>query len=183
MEMLLRFLSASKAEKKAIAIRTEELDWDEAHVGYVIFNDGKCVLLEEIDSNGRAEGQIEIDPKMIISIDYNDRYLKRLTFLNSNGIELDQSYNHVYTGEGIMKMLKGLKGSSKICTLFFEDDFYVTGVVLDVDNVNVEMHNIGVEGDDDGNSVYFLDQIQSVRYNSIEELKLEKLFKSRSNFY
>jgi len=43
--------------------------------------------------------------------------------------------------------------------------------------------NIGIEGDEDGFSYYPLDSLIGLRYNSIEEQKIEILYKNNTVFY
>lgn len=89
MNMVFDLLLEAKNKSRLIGLRTKNMDFEESLIGFVHeLNDGR-VIIQEIDQYGKIEGLTSIDLKDILSVDYDDRYQKRLLCIFSNKELLD----------------------------------------------------------------------------------------------
>jgi hypothetical protein len=62
-----------------------------------------------------------------------------------------------------------------IATLFFDEDFFITGKILEFQDNYIFVNNITSSGEDDGYSIHLIDKLIGIRYNGKEELKIRYL--------
>ncbi len=172
-------------EKSLIGIRTNSQEWGESIIGFIVEIDESFFIINEIDENGFLIGNTQIAIEDVINIDIDDRYQKRLMFIydNSSKFSINNRVTIWKEGKELLPHLKMLIENGKIATFFFNEDDYVTGQILEYDESYVMFKNIGREGDDDGFSYYPLDALIGVRYDSVEEQKIEILHENITTFY
>jgi hypothetical protein len=173
---MLNVLKEKLEEKSLIGIRTIHQEWDEVIIGFMKSMDGNNLILEEIDEYGKSLGETMIDIAAILSIEYDDVYQKRLKSFVDSSI-LFESKNQVT----IWNNAKELKNvileliEKGIVTLFFDEDFFVTGKLIECNDMYVQVNNIDSSGDDDGYSIHLMDKLIGIRYNGKEEQKINFL--------
>jgi len=172
-------------EKSLIGIRTNSLEWGESIIGFIVDIEELFFTINEIDENGFLIGNTQIAIDDVINIDIDDRYQKRLMFIynNNSKFNANERFTVWKKGDELIPYLKVLIENSKIGTFYFNEEDYLTGNILKYDENYVMFKNIGIEGDEDGFSYYPLDSLIGLRYNSIEEQKIEILYKNNTVFY
>lgn len=179
------FLENAYKEKTLIGLRTILLDWGESIIGYVISVEELYFTINEIDEYGFFIGRTIIAIEDVINIEINDRYQKRLKFIQENNSNLNSNSQITIWKDGVnlISHLKELIEAKKITTLFYDEDDYVIGIVLQLDQEDLMIKNIGTEGDEDGISCYPIDKLMGLRYDGINEQKVKILHENRSSFY
>jgi len=172
-------------EKTLIGIRTNSLEWGESIIGFIVDMDDMFFTINEIDENGFLIGNTQIAIDDVINIDIDDRYQKRLMFIHYNNSKFNPNERITIwkRGDEIIPFLNVLIGNRKIATFYFKEDDYLTGNILKYDENYVMFKNIGIEGDEDGFSYYPLDNLIGLRYNGVEEQKIQILYENNTAFY
>lgn len=185
MNMVFDLLLEAKNKSRLIGLRTKNMDFEESLIGFVHeLNDGR-VIIQEIDQYGKIEGLTSIDLKDILSVDYDDRYQKRLLCIFSNKELLDAEKKVIVYGnpEELVEIVRDCITNKNMIKLLFTNKNYATGIPIAVDLSHILIHSIGWEGDDDGLSAYSFSEIIGVQYNSIEEQIISILYSNNKLFY
>ena len=185
MNMVSDLLLEAKNKSRLIGLRTKNMDFEESLIGFVHeLNDGR-VIIQEIDQYGKIEGLTSIDLKDILSVDYDDRYQKRLLCIFSNKELLDAEKKVIVYGnpEELVEIVKDCITNKNMIKLLFTNKNYAPGIPIAVDSSHILIHSIGWEGDDDGLSAYSFSEIIGVQYNSIEEQIISILYSNNKLFY
>lgn len=183
--MIKDILKKTKEKKDLIGIRINEDNWDEVLIGFIEQINASTIILNEIDENGISTGYTTIPMDCILRIDLDDRYQKRLKFIYDNRKNLD-SKNQVTilnNSKELIKNIDGLINRKSICTLYFDEDQYVTGIILKKDSHYLLVNNVGDQGDDEGISYYRINNLVGLKYNGIDEQKIALLQKNWKSFY
>jgi hypothetical protein len=169
------------SEKSLIGIRTLREDWDESLIGFVTNLNDHSVTLNEIDKDGNSTGNTIILLSDIVSLDFDDRYQRRLNliFKNRDQLKINDQITVWLTGKDLSDHLNTVIKTGNIVTLFFEEDVYVLGIIKAIDSEWILVHNIGVEGDDDGESYHLIENIVGIKYSGVDEQKVSILYKSK----
>jgi len=182
--MIRAILEKTMKNKSIIGIRTISQEVGESIIGFIIKFDESSFTINEIDEFGFFIGYTIIEIENIINIDVNDRYLKRLMFIHNNSKNLNINERITVWKEGfkLLPLLKEIKRDQKITTFYLNDDEYVVGYILKIDDGQIEINNIGREGDEDGISYHFINNLIGVRLNGLEEQKIKLLYENRVMF-
>jgi hypothetical protein len=180
-----KFEGKSWEDEKLVGIRTNMEDWGETLIGFITEINNSCFTIREIDEYGFTEGNTIVNFENVINIEIDDRYQKRLFFIYKNNSLFNQSKQITIWKDGnlLKEYFESLIQNNTIITFYFDEEDYVTGEILKYDKEVILIQNIGREGDDDGISYYFIDKLIGIRYNGIEEQKIELLYKNRTLFY
>ncbi len=183
--MIYSILKDAFQSKTLIGIRTDLEDWDEAIIGFIIELDDSFITINEIDEDGCLIGNTIITIADIISVDYDDRYQKRLKCIYENHSILKPNEQVTIWKEGteLIVHVDTLIDKKKIVTVYFDEENYVLGVVIKYDKDYVLIKNIGKEGDEDGFSCHPVVKLIGLKYEGVEEQKIELLHENRSSFY
>lgn len=172
-------------EKTLIGFRTFYQEWDEEFIGFVSKCDNGKLSVDEIDEYGQKTGCLTINIDDIVSMNIDDRYLKRLNFLNKSFNKHISSDKITFYGDNIelINYLKMKDMNGLIITFLFEDNFYVTGKFVEIDNYHIKIENIGNEGDNDGHSIHLVKNLIGIEYNGLKEQKIKLLYENAKLFY
>lgn len=162
------------AEKSLIGIRTINQEWDEVIIGFPKLLHGDNILIDEIDKYGESLGQTTIKIAEILSIEYDDPYQKRLKSIVESAVSFNDKLKVTIWNkkDDLMIIMNELIRSGDITTLFFDEDFFVTGKIIDFSNDFVKINNISSSGENEGFSVHLSEKLIGIRYNGKEELKI-----------
>lgn len=168
-----------------IGIRTNNLDWDETIVGFINSIEETCFTINEIDKYGLLIGSTIIKIEDVINIDINDRYLKRLKYIYDNKSIFNYNDRTTIwgTGDELIKYFKLLFEKKSITTFFYDEEDYLTGILMKYDKKYIKIMCVGDEGDEDGISYYPIDKLIGLRYDGIEEQRIKLLYQNRDKFY
>lgn len=183
--MINDILQNARKKNTLIGIRTDREDWDESLIGFVTDLDDRSVTINELDKDGTLIGNTNILLIDIISLDFDDRYQRRLKLIHDSRSLLDANSQVTIwrTGEHLSDQLNLLIKNGNIATLYFQEDNYVLGIVKAFDLNYILIHNVGVEGDDDGESCHLIDNLIGIKYSGIDEQKVSILYKNKAILY
>ncbi len=182
--MIKAILEKTIQNKSIIGIRTISQEVGESIIGFIVKFDESSFTINEIDEFGFFIGYTIIEIENIINIDVNDRYLRRLMFIHNNSKNFNINERITVWKEGfkLLPLLKEIKKDKKITTFYFNEDEYVVGYILRIEYEQIEVNNIGREGDEDGISYHFINNLIGLRFDSLEEQKIKLLYENRAMF-
>lgn len=166
--------------KSLLGIRTVYQEWDEVIIGFIKSLDEKTFVVHEVDEYGESLGETTIEFSEIISIEFDDNYQKKLKLIVDSSLffKSDKQVTIWRKSIDLRTVILELIKEGIITTLFFDEDFFVTGKINKLDNEFVTINNISVGGEDDGFSMHSIDKLIGVRFNGREELKIKFLFEN-----
>ena len=177
---MIKVLKDKLVEKSLIGIRTFYQEWDEVIIGFIRSIEGNNLILVEIDEYGKTLGETIIEIADILSIEFDDKYQKKLKSIQENS-DLFDSINQVTIWNKAKQLkiviLEWIK-KDIIATLFFDEDFFITGKILEYQDNYLLVNNITSSGEDDGYSIHLVDKLIGIRYNGKEELKIRFLLEN-----
>jgi hypothetical protein len=174
---MIKVLKDKLVEKSLIGIRTIYQDWDEVIIGFIKSIEGNNLILQEINEYGKTLGETNIDTADILSVEFDDKYQKKLMSILENS-DLFESENQVTIwnkAKELKIVVLELIEKDIIATLFFDEDFFITGKILEYQDNYLLVNNITSSGEDDGYSIHLIDKLIGIRFNSKEELKIRYL--------
>jgi hypothetical protein len=183
--MIKSILKKAFEDEILVGMRTDMQDWGETIIGFITEINELCFTIKEIDEYGYFKGKIIINHVNVINMEIEDRYQKRLFFLYKNNSIFNQSNQVTIYKEGdlLKEYFESLIQDKSIVTFYLDEEDYVIGEILKYDEEVILIKNIGREGDEDGVSYFFINKIIGIRFNGIEEQKIELLYKHRNLFY
>jgi hypothetical protein len=178
-------LKSALKDKNLIGLRTSMLDWGESIIGFIVTLEDSSFIINEINEYGFYIGNTSIEIEDVIDINIDDRYQRRLKFIHDHVSTFNINNRITIWKEGsiLLPHFKDLIEGKTIVTLYFNEYDYVTGAILESDDSQIMIKNIGREGDEDGTSCHYIDTLIGLRYNSLEEQKIKLLYENRSLFY
>jgi hypothetical protein len=175
--MMIKVLKDKLVEKSLIGIRTIYQEWDEVIIGFIKSIEGNNLILQEIDEYGKTLGETNIEIVDILSVEFDDKYQIKLMSILENS-DLFESENQVTIwskAKELKIVVLELIEKDIIATLFFDEDFFITGKILEFQDNYIFVNNITSSGEDDGYSIHLIDKLIGIRYNGKEELKIRYL--------
>jgi hypothetical protein len=171
--------------KILVGTRTNSQEWDESIIGFITHLEDVFFTINEIDEYGMLIGNTVIAFDDVINVEIKDRYQKRLKFVYDHNSKLKPNKRITIWKDGkeLLPHIKLLIKDKKIATLYFNEVDFVTGFILENDEDYVLIKNVGNEGDEDGTSLHQIERLVGLRYDSLEEQKINMLFQNRQTFY
>ena len=179
-EIIKEIFENSKKTKSLIGIWTYSDDsgfWS----GYVKSYNEEFVQIHHYTKYGKSDGTIIEKISNIESIDYEDDYAKCLRFLieKSNELDLEKELDQPLPNEKKWQfeyLNNHTKLTDRIVRITVKDDITYSGFVNKIDSDNIVLQLIGKLGEDEGFSMYKLEDISCIRINDIENRKRLMLF-------
>lgn len=182
---MIDILEKSKKDKKFIGIWLYN-DNDAFWSGIVKDCTDDFVILQHYTKYGKPDGLIIEKIENIESIDFDDDYSRAMEYLieNSTLIDIDAeiriTINNPETWQkDILDDQIGKR--ERIVRVQINNDNYYSGFVEWCDDDNLILTLVGKEGQDEGKSVYKIEDINSIRVNDIENRKKLLLYNWRKN--
>jgi len=181
--MIIDILEKSKVEKGFVGIWLYNDD-DGFWSGVVQDYTDELVILQHYTKYGKPDGLIIEQISNIESIDFGDDYAKVMEFLIENAHLLDQQpkvalqiKDPAYWQKSILEDFIGDKDT--IVRVQINNDSYFSGLVDWCDDESLILEMIGTEGQDEGKSLFKMDDITAIRVNDLENRKKLLLYKWR----
>ncbi len=179
-EIIKEIFEDSKNTKNLIGIWTYTDDsgyWS----GYVKDYNDEFVQIRHYTKYGKPDGTIIEKISNIESIDYEDDYAKCLKYLIENSAELDaeKELKQILPNENNWQyeyLNNHTRLSDRILRISVKDDNTYSGFIDKIDSENVVIQLIGSLGEDEGFSMYKLEDISCIRINDIENRKRLMLY-------
>lgn len=181
--MIVNLLKNACEQKKLVDINIYETENEESVIGYITDISDACFTIKEIDKFGNSDGSTIYPIDRIKNISLNNWYLRNLQIIIDNHMELDQDSRVSIYKKGIelISHFKYLKENELMTMLFFEEDNYELGFILDYDEKFVLFKDIGQDGCVLGTTYYRLNEIIGLRYNGLGEQKTKILYEKYRN--
>ncbi|MEZ4937816.1 MAG: hypothetical protein R2799_09515 [Crocinitomicaceae bacterium] len=170
--MLTDILERSKEEQEIIGLWTYD-DEDGFWSGYVVDFNEEMVVFKHFTKYGKSDGIIIESMQNIASIDFNDDYSKCMAYIIKNAEKLElqediqlnikdiENWHHEVLADQIAN-------PNRIVRMIMESDETYCGLVEWVDDENLVIRLIDKEGQDEGNTLFRLEDIKTLRINDLE---------------
>jgi hypothetical protein len=149
--------------------------------GYVQdFND-EFVIIKHFTKFGKYDGIIIEKIENIESIDFEDDYSEGMEYIIANNqlLEKEEETEVViidFEQWQYNVLLPLLNDMSKVVKIQISKDNYYNGFVKEISKDFLILKVIGSNGEDNGNTIYKIDDITSIRINDIESRKRLMLY-------
>lgn len=166
---IMTLLNNALIQRKLIGVNTPEINWDELIIGYITEINDDCIIINEVDEYGTFIGNTLIRINDILHICSDSRYIRDLHDLQNHNCIFNPNLRKTIweKSEKLKHYLNELKENGKISTLFFEDDRFVIGIILEIDPEFCLIKNIGKNGKEEGLTCYRIDDIIGLKYDDL----------------
>jgi len=176
--MLTNILQTAYKQKKIVDINIYEPEDEDSIIGYITEINGECFTIQEIDRFGNLNGSTIYAVDRIKNISLDNWYLLGLQIIIDNNDKFNQD-NRVTIhkkGKELTSLFKNLKENEIMTMLFFTEDNFELGIILDYDKNCILLKDIGQDGIQLGTTCYQLKDIIGLRYNGLGEQKTKILY-------
>lgn len=182
MNLIDKILKSSKLNKKFLSFwvySDEETFW----YGQVIDYNKENIIIQHYTRYGKKDGIIIIKKSDIISIDINDDYSKAMTYIIENSIEISDENNFNlsfnFKENWQFELLKQIEGNYDFISSIEINNSYYSGFVEEVDKENFTFNLIGKSGEDEGLTMFKVEDITHFKINDIDNRKRLLLYNWR----
>ena len=183
MNLIDKILKSSKLNKKFLSFwvySDEETFW----FGQVIDYNKENIIIQHYTRYGKKDGIIIIKKSDIISIDINDDYSKAMTYIIENSIEISDENNFNlsfnFKENWQFELLKQIEGNYDFISSIEINNSYYSGFVEEVDKENFTFNLIGKSGEDEGLTMFKVEDITHFKINDIDNRKRLLLYNWRN---
>lgn len=181
--MIIDLLKKSKNEQKIIRI------WfygevEMFYTGYVKNVNEELFSLQYFTKFGKPDGVLIERIENIESIDFDNDYSNTIEYLikHHNEIDNEPQIDLEITDEDnwqfeILDSQLGLK--DRIITIQINGEKFYSGIIEWIDEGHLILNKIGEEGQDEGKSIFIIDDINTIQINNLESRKRLMLYKWR----
>ncbi|SNR37186.1 hypothetical protein [Lutibacter flavus] len=181
--MIIDLLNKSKNEQNIIRIwfyGEEEKFW----FGYVKNVNEELFSLQHFTNYGSPDGILIEQIENIESIDFDNEFSKTMEYLikHQNEIYKEPQIDLEITDEDnwqfeILDSQLGLK--DRIITIQINGDKFYSGIIEWIDEGHLVLNKVGEAGQDEGKSIFIIDDINTIQINNLENRKRLMLYKWR----
>lgn len=177
----------SKENKELIAIRKYN-DEDSFWCGYVVDYNDTLLKIQHFTSYGKLDGLLIFQIDEIKHLDFNDDYCKSMQVVidYSNELEKEESIDLPLPNseDWNFQILKKMESNHDIITSFqINNSDYYTGFILTVSDTQFIIQCIGKIGENDGTSIFKIEDVTGFHINDIDNRKRALLYKWRTATY
>lgn len=174
MNLIDKILDESKQNKSFLSFwiySDDETFW----FGQVIDYNEENIVIQHYTRYGKKDGVIIIKKIDIMSIDINDDYSKAMKYMIENSVDIsdekDLSLTFDFTENWQFETLKKIEGKYNFITSIEINNNYFSGFVEEVDNENFTFNLIGKSGENEGLTMFKIDDISHFKINDIDNRK------------
>jgi len=183
MNLIDKVLKSSKLNKKFLSFwiySDEETFW----FGQVIDYNKENIIIQHYTRYGKKDGVIIIKKSDIQSIDINDDYSKAMTYFIENSIDISDekkfNLNFNFKESWQFETLKQIEGNHDFISSIEINNSYYSGFVEEVDKENFTINLIGKSGQDEGITMFKVEDITHFKINDIDNRKRLLLYNWRN---
>lgn len=180
MNLIDKILKSSKHDKSFLSFwiySDNETFW----LGQVIDFNEENIIMQHYTRYGKKDGIIVIKKSDIISIDINDEYAKAMAYIIENNIDIstetDLNLNLNFNKNWQFETLKKIKGNYDFISSIEINNNYYSGFIKDVDKENFLINLIGKLGEDEGFTMFKVEDITHFKINDFDNRKRLFLYK------
>lgn len=176
--MLLKILNIAFKQNELIGIRTYDMEYDEAIIGYVLQISDEFFSIRELNENIIWTGKRIIYFDEVMEVFFKDIYQEGLKILldKMDTIKTDLQISVKARGKRLSTHLNQLLNKNEITTFYFIDEHYTTGILEKMDDNYLYIRNIGSGGNEDGWSCCRIKDLTGFRHNGVEEQRIKILY-------
>jgi hypothetical protein len=163
--MIKEVLEKSKINKEIIGIRLYK-DEDDFWLGFIEDFNEEIIQLRHFDRFGLEDGLVIQPIKDIDSIDYGSNYEKSYEYLIRKQYDLSnlRSISNFKSSENWKyEYLKEFKGKDIIISFEISGEHLIYGYISDLDDLEFTVNAIGHIGEDEGYTVYRIEDITAFK--------------------
>ncbi|MFN3555633.1 MAG: hypothetical protein ACK4VN_06700 [Bacteroidales bacterium] len=163
-----KILETSKKQRKILSIRLYGED-DEFWLGYVEDYNPTIIQLRYFDLLGLEDGTVIIQQENIESIEFNSEYEKSYEYIINIRNSLDNIPKIVEFKNGDdwrTQYLSDLKKRKEVISFKTDSDITIYGFVDELNESDFLVNPIGHLGENEGNTIYKIDDISSFWFGS-----------------
>jgi hypothetical protein len=178
-----KILNESKTDKKIIGIRLYGED-DEFWLGYIEDYNDKIVQLRYFDKLGREDGLVIEQQDNIDSIDFDSEYEKTYEYLINKQNDLNKIERIIEfknSDDWRIKYLTDFKNKGILISIEFNKDIKIWGYIQDLGAGDLIINGITHLGEDDGKTIYKIDDITAFRLGDKQSKLRQQLNEWRKN--
>lgn len=151
---------------------------EDSIIGYVTNIDEEHFTVEEVDKFGNTNGSTTYAIAKIANLSLDNWYLRSLQIIICNRDKLNEEKRITIHKDGkkLLSEIEYLKVNEIIVMLFFEEDQYELGFILDYDENFILLKDVGQDGCVLGITCYQLNEVVGLRYNGLGEQKTRMLY-------
>lgn len=173
----------SKTDKKIIGIRLYG-EGDDFWLGYIEDYNDKIIQLRYFDILGFEDGLVIEQQENIDSIDFDSEYEKTYEFLINKRNDLSKIKRYIdfkNTDNWRTEYLTDFKNNGNIISIEFNKDLQIYGYIYNLSDNELIINGITHLGEDDGKTVYKIDDITAFRLGDKKSKLRQELNKWRIN--
>ena len=155
---------------------------EDSIIGYITNIDEEHFTIEEIDKYGNTDGSTTYAITKIANLSLDNWYLDSLQIIIHNRDKLKEEKRITIYKEGkeLLSEIEYLKVNEIMVILFFEEDQYELGFVLDYDENFIQLKDVGQDGCVLGITCYQLNEVVGLRYHGLGEQKTRILYDTKN---
>jgi len=171
-EIFIEYLEKAKKESKLISIRSNTDDTDKFSAGFVLSITDEVISIKAINPHGLPDGIFIIKKTDIYGIDFDDKYLKRLTGRMEESKKLfnnAQTPNIFLDSESdIRSILKKAMDVNQLINVNLYHDLGFYGYIQDLTENEFSIKVFDDFGEYDGISIYLIEDIKNIYWDDID---------------
>jgi hypothetical protein len=177
--MIKKLLISACEQEKLVDINIYETE-EESITGYITNISDKHFTIKEIDKFGCSDGTTVYAIDKIKNISLDNWYLRNLLIIIKNNSKLNHKSRITIhkKGKELLPYFSSLKENMEIIMLFFEEDNYELGIILDYDENFILFKDIGQDGYELGITCYRTDDLIGLKSRGMGEQKTGLLYKT-----
>jgi len=176
--MIRNILKNAYEQKKLVDINIYESENDDPIIGYVTAINDDFFTVNEIDKFGNYNGCTIYSVNKIKNISMDNWYIRNLKIIIDNHFNLNQDMRVTIwkSGNELIPHFQCLKEQQDIVMLFFDNEDFEIGILMDFDSDTITLKNIGQDGYELGITHYPINNICGLKYNGLGEQKTKLLY-------
>ena len=177
--MLKQFLKNAQEQQKLVDINI--YDDEESIIGYITDVNDNYFTIKEIDKFGYSTGNTVYKIDSIKDLSSDNWYLQCLKIIidYNNNFSQDNRVTIYKKGKELISHFNYLKENEIITVLFFDEDNYELGLILDFDKDFILLKDIGQDGSELGTTCYRINEMTGLKYNGLGEQKTRILYEAK----
>jgi len=174
--MLKKILKNAQEQQRLVDINI--YDDEESIIGYITSINDDYFTINEIDKFGCSDGNTVYHIDSIKDLSSDNWYLRALQIIIDHKDSLNQdNRNTIYKkGKELISHFNFLKENEIVTMLFFEEDNFELGFIVDFDEDFILLKDIDQGGSELGTTCYRINEIIGLRYNGLGEQKTKILY-------
>ena len=175
---MLQYLTNLFKSKELICLYNDRNNLAKFRFGKILLIDENSIIFYEISRDGKFDGLTLFPVEDVYRVEKDGQYNKRMDILMKPNtfpifdLEIhNEDIKHAF--------LSYIAESKKITSITLKQEETVSGLIEKVNDFTFEIHQIDYYGNDDGYATISINSINSIAFQSLDEIMLEYLWKNK----